>query len=93
MPGKELGKINVMNTHITCKKAVDLISKKEEGTLSTLQRFQLWKHLTLCNLCKRFSQQNKMFRKVSEFSDDRKLKEEDKKGIIDSVLRNANRNL
>ena len=90
---KNWDKINVMNTDITCKKAVDLISKKEEGRLSTLQRFQLWKHLTVCNLCKRFSQQNKMFRKVSEFSDDRKLTEEDKKSIIDSVIRNTNRNL
>lgn len=82
-----------MNTHITCKKAVDLISKKEEGKLSTLQRFQLWKHLSVCSLCKRFSQQNTMFKKVIGFKNDQHLTENDKQNIINSVLGNSDMNL
>lgn len=82
-----------MNTDITCKKAVDLISKKEEGRLSTLQRFKLWKHLTVCSLCKRFSQQNKMFKKVSEFKNDQHLNENDKQKIINAVLGHTDKNL
>ncbi len=44
---------------ISCKTAVDYISKKEEGKLSLIQRFQLWRHLAACYLCKRFENQNK----------------------------------
>jgi predicted anti-sigma-YlaC factor YlaD len=47
-----------MNKNITCKKAVDYLSKKEEGKLGTVQRFQLWRHLASCSLCRIFSEQN-----------------------------------
>lgn len=45
---------------INCKTAVDYISKKEEGKLSLVQRFHLWRHLAICYLCKRFEKQNKI---------------------------------
>ncbi len=45
---------------ISCKTAVDYISKKEEGKLSLVQQFQLWRHLAICYLCKRFEKQNKI---------------------------------
>ncbi len=44
---------------ITCKEAVDFISKKEEGKLAFSQRLQLRFHLFLCNLCRLFYKQNK----------------------------------
>ena len=53
-----------MKATITCKKAVDLISKKEEGKLSAAQRVQLWRHLSDCSLCRTFSEQNKLMIKA-----------------------------
>jgi hypothetical protein len=53
-----------MKASITCKKAVDLISKKEEGRLSLRQRFQLWRHLAVCSLCKTFAAQNKVIKQA-----------------------------
>ncbi len=47
---------------ISCKKATDYISKKEEGKLTLFQRYQLWRHLAICSLCKRFDKQNKQIR-------------------------------
>jgi hypothetical protein len=49
---------------ITCKQAVNYISKKEEGKLSAVQRFALWRHLAVCSLCRRFSDQNKVIGKA-----------------------------
>lgn len=49
-----------MGKDISCKKAVELISKREELPLGREQRFQLWKHLEDCVLCRRFSVQNKL---------------------------------
>ncbi len=45
---------------INCKTAVEYISKKEEGKLSLVQQFHLWRHLAICYLCKRFDKQNKI---------------------------------
>jgi hypothetical protein len=44
---------------ISCKQAVDYISKKEEGKVTVWQKYQLWRHLAVCYLCKRFEKQNK----------------------------------
>lgn len=46
-------------TPISCRRAVDLIIKKEEKGLTKAQRFQLWKHLSICELCRIFSSQNR----------------------------------
>lgn len=43
---------------ISCKQAIDYISKEEEHKLSIVQRIQLWHHLLICYVCKRFKQQN-----------------------------------
>lgn len=45
---------------ITCKQATDYISKKEEGKITMLQRYQLWRHVAVCSLCKLFYKQNKL---------------------------------
>lgn len=74
-----------MKNDITCKKAVDLISKKEEGRLSAWQRFQLWKHLTVCSLCRNFLKQNKLFGSV-QGNTFHKLSESDKQEISDAVF-------
>ncbi len=73
---------------ITCKQAVDYISKKEEGKLSINQRLQLWKHLSICSLCKTFSRQNKLitsfFSKHSEKLQ-HNIKPVDKEAIIKAL--------
>ncbi len=45
---------------ISCKQAVDFISKKEEGKLSLVQRTQLVSHLAICGFCRAFDKQNKL---------------------------------
>ena len=53
-----------MNLKITCRQAVDFISKKEENKLTSLQKVLLWKHLVVCSLCRAFSVQNKVITKA-----------------------------
>jgi hypothetical protein len=76
-----------MNITITCKKAVDYISKKEEGKLSFLQRVQLWRHLAICSLCRSFADQNhtisSMFKMQGQHHH---LTDDEKKKITDTVL-------
>ena len=81
-----------MSRIITCKKAVDFISKKEEGKLSVPQRFRLWQHLACCSLCRRFSAQNKVIasafqrRKVEDIF----LTAADKQAMIEAILLKGN---
>ena len=73
-----------MKVFITCKQAVDFISKKEEHRLSPRQRFELWKHLAVCSLCRQFSRQNRLLIDALKQADkDRteKLSEADKNAI------------
>jgi predicted anti-sigma-YlaC factor YlaD len=78
-----------MGNRITCKKAVDLISKKEESKLSVVQRFRLWKHLAECSLCRKFSEQNKLIKEAFKMQQGKvsKLTEEEKEEIIRVVTR------
>jgi hypothetical protein len=48
-----------MSLMITCKKATEFISKREENKLSFWNRIQLWQHLAICGFCKLFMKQNK----------------------------------
>lgn len=50
--------MNYMN--ITCKHATEYMVRKEEGKITLLQRYQLWKHLAVCRVCKLFDRQNKV---------------------------------
>ena len=76
-----------MGFEITCKKAVDYISKREEQKLSLWQRLQLWRHLAICSLCRRFAHQNETMAAMFNSHDHhRHLTEDDKKKITDAVL-------
>jgi hypothetical protein len=78
-----------MGKTITCKQAVDYISKKEDGKLSAGQRFRLWQHLAICRICRIFYQQNKIIRTAfSNQSAEGELSDHDKERIIQSVLDN-----
>ncbi len=74
-----------MKGSITCKQAVDYISKKEEGKLSQWQRFALWKHLAACSLCRIFSAQNRVIRNAVKKETGRNLTESEKETIIQKL--------
>jgi hypothetical protein len=75
-----------MNIGITCRKAVDYISKKEEGKISLWQRIQLARHLAVCSLCKRFAHQNSIIAEMFKNSEhSAHLTDDEKTKIINSV--------
>jgi hypothetical protein len=47
--------------HLSCKRATYLISKKEEGKLTAIEKVQLKLHLNICDFCTRFEKQTKFF--------------------------------
>jgi hypothetical protein len=78
-----------MKDLITCKRAIDYISKKEEGKLSTWKRIRLWQHLAVCDLCSRFSEQNKLLAKFLSGHQQKQLHqlpETKKQEIIERIL-------
>lgn len=79
--------MNVMSREISCKQAVDFISKKEEGKLSSSQRFALWRHLAECSLCRTFSVQNKIIGKAMKQIETRDLSAAEKEIIVKTVLK------
>ncbi len=70
---------------ISCKKAVDYISKKEEGKLNFYQKYLLWSHLAICYVCKRFEKQNKLIISIFKSNPNRVievLQKSDKEDIL-----------
>lgn len=76
-----------MSGKISCKKAVDYVSKKEEGKLSSTQRFALWRHLKACSLCRIFAVQNKIIGKAMVQAESKDLTSAEKAAIIKEVLK------
>ncbi len=73
---------------ISCKKAVDFISKKEEGKLNLYQRYLLWSHLAICYVCKRFEKQNRLIATIFKSNPNKVndvLKQSDKEGMISEL--------
>ncbi len=54
--------------HLGCKKATFLLSKREEGRLTPLQKIQLKFHLSICVFCTRFQKQTGLFIKNAAHS-------------------------
>jgi hypothetical protein len=78
-----------MKGNITCKQAVNYISIKEEQKLTAWKRFQLWKHLAGCSLCRLFNIQNKVIAKAlsGHQSPENTLTQEQKTQIAQAVLK------
>lgn len=77
-----------MSTSISCRRAVDYISKREEGRLSAVQRFQLWRHLAVCSLCRLFSRQNAVLTEaLRQVPPPPPLSPAQKDALADAVLR------
>ena len=81
-----------MKLKITCKEATDLVSRKEEGRLTMVQRVQLWLHLATCSLCRLFSKQNRIMtagaRKAGQ-SATAGLSDADKTAMINNIRNQA----
>lgn len=73
---------------ISCKEAVHLILKREEGKLSLSARISLWRHFAICSLCKIFAAQNKMINASikEQAKETGKLSAEEKEAIIQNIL-------
>ncbi|MEJ1238070.1 hypothetical protein WBG78_08075 [Chryseolinea sp. T2] len=73
---------------ISCKEAVELILKKEEGRITFFQRISLSRHLLICSLCRIFSLQNSHINSAMsrKGADQLTLSAEDKEKIIRKVL-------
>ena len=77
---------------ISCKTAVDYISKKEEGKLNFIQKYHLFRHLAICYICKRFEKQNKEITTIFKSSASKEidtLKQSDKEVIINALEENT----
>lgn len=75
---------------ISCKKATELVSKKEEGKISLSERYQLLQHMAVCYLCRFFVSQNKQILKsTNEYKNkesDNELSNSNKNAIINAIL-------
>lgn len=73
---------------ISCKQAVEFILRKEEGTLTFMQRIHLWRHLAICSLCKLFLSQNKVINTELKRHREKQfiLSDKEKERIIQNVL-------
>ena len=51
---------------ISCKKATELLTIREDRTLSQAERFQLRLHLGACSLCRNYSQTDLHDHKINQ---------------------------
>lgn len=56
---------------ISCKRAGELISLSMETPLGWRRRLELWFHMCVCGLCRRFSRQTWLVQRAGRTADDR----------------------
>jgi uncharacterized membrane-anchored protein YhcB (DUF1043 family) len=80
-----------MKKTITCKEAVDLVSRNEENLLDEVQKTSLRNHLEECPLCKTFEEQNRdMIRHFAETGDlFTGLNDEQKEEIVQRAIQSS----
>jgi predicted anti-sigma-YlaC factor YlaD len=74
---------------LSCKKAGELIERKQDEELATVKKLQLKLHLSMCNLCSDYAQKSKSINRLlnsyhSSMPDilkEEKLSEKDKEDI------------
>jgi len=78
--------------NISCKKAAEYLCKKEEGSLTFWQRFQLSYHLLICGLCRTYQQQDNWLKQnIGKVDDHCKgcLSDHEKQKILDTLKEKA----
>ncbi len=80
---------------LSCKKATELIEKREIFTLSATEKAQLKLHTSMCNACKAYEKQSKTidealseWLKKNQMKEDRGLTGEAKSNIIKKLREN-----
>jgi hypothetical protein len=74
--------------NISCRKAAEYMCKKEEGSLTFWQKFQLSYHLLVCGLCRMFQQQDQWLKNnINQVDEHCKgcLSEADKQAILEKL--------
>ena len=74
--------------NISCKKAAELMCRKEEKRISFWERIQLNFHLFICGVCKKFELQDRCVTKnISNLQQHCKgcLSEKDKQAILEKM--------
>jgi len=76
---------------LNCEKASELVIKKEENKISTIDKMRLWMHLQMCRFCREFEIQNKFINinLNSHYGDGcqtHKMSEEKKKEMKEALL-------
>ena len=51
---------------LSCKRAAELIDRKESGDISALQNFRLRLHTSMCRACTAYEKQSKLLEKLLE---------------------------
>ncbi len=70
---------------ISCKEATHLSSKKEEGKLTRMQRWELAFHLFICKNCKAFVRNSNFLNISFQRSEKAELTEAEKKAMQEKV--------
>ncbi|KOY85669.1 hypothetical protein AD998_05450 [bacterium 336/3] len=74
---------------LTCKKATELVEKKQNKRISFKENIQLKLHLWICKACAVYEKQSKIIQsflqKVTQKNISEKLSEESKKKILENL--------
>ncbi|MCU0439965.1 MAG: hypothetical protein MUC49_18930 [Raineya sp.] len=74
---------------LTCKKATELVEKKQNKRISFVENIQLKLHIWICKACAIYEKQSKIIQsflhKISSNQATQKLSEESKKKILENL--------
>lgn len=70
---------------LSCRKASGLIVKRENFTLTRLEKIRLFLHLLMCDACTAFSRQSKIINNALEKEADPPIKAEDNIDLPDDL--------
>lgn len=74
---------------ISCKKATELIEKKQLGTISWIERLQLKIHKGACYVCKVYEQQSRLVGRWLSHSKNN-IPKDDNQSLKDRILKELN---
>lgn len=68
MPRTKLDDLNWLTNKLflSCKRAAELIDRKESGEITGVERFQLRLHTSMCRACTAYEKQSKLLEKLLE---------------------------
>lgn len=77
--------MNVISTlRVSCRKATDLLERREFRALGTGERIGLWLHLRVCDACRAYERQSIM---LDGLMKERSIESGDTSALEDRILR------